>query len=221
MLKTKHKQVVLSVLLVLVLVLGVCGCADRSSDVSSESDSSHLVTDRTDEIGGASTDTNANASNSSVTTTTTTDESDETAQSPNSTTAKKLTTTKHETTTTTKKEETTKKPTTGTSTTSTTKEVTTTTKDPYQTIQLYVKTTYHGYIGYFTKDNSLSSFDPTILGLDENYSYISGYITEYYDIADDENIYFAVDTNVVKYPIFSSIIDNGEGRFMVPVRTRN
>ncbi len=118
-------------------------------------------------------------------------------------------------TTSVKKQETTKNV-----ATTTKNQTTATTKDPYETIQLNVKTTYHGYTGYFTKSMHVKDVDNSILGLPEDYLCVGAYISEYYDVEDDKNIYFAVDTNVVEYPIFSSIIDSAEGRFMVPVRTK-
>lgn len=109
-------------------------------------------------------------------------------------------------------------PTTTTTTTSTT---TTTTNSEYQTIELYVKTTYHGYEGYFSKFNRPDELDPTILGLDADCLYVGSTVTEYYDITDNKNIYFASDSRAISPADLQHKVDNGGGRFSIPVLTTN
>jgi len=100
------------------------------------------------------------------------------------------------TTTTAKPTTTTKKPTTTTKKpTTTTKKSTTTTAPQYKTIELYKKTTYRGYVGYFYRVDDGNGKRLDILGLPEDYDvgYIGGAITEYYDANDGVYIYFALD----------------------------
>lgn len=107
-----------------------------------------------------------------------------------------------------------------TTTATTTKKTTATTKPKYKTIQLNVKTTYFGFEGYFTKNSKANDIDRSILGLPSDYRGVGAVATEYYDVDDDCNVYFAVDTMRVDFIDLKGYVDSGEGRFMVPVKTK-
>ncbi|MBQ4612873.1 MAG: hypothetical protein IJB26_04965 [Clostridia bacterium] len=106
-------------------------------------------------------------------------------------------------------------------TTTTTTTSTTTANGEYLTIKLYVKTTYHGYEGYFSKYNEPDELDPTILGLDAECVYVGSTVTEYYDVTDNSNIYFASDSRAISPADLQHKVDHGGGRFSIPVLTTN
>lgn len=102
----------------------------------------------------------------------------------------------------------------------TTEKTTSSTASKYKTIMLNKKTTYFGFTGYFTKKSNPNDVDRSILGLHSDYIYVGAIVTEYYDVDDDENVYFAVDTMSVDFIDLMGYVDGGKGRFMVPVKTK-
>lgn len=204
---------------------------DAANDIDSAvNDAKDKVNDAKDKVDSAKDKVNSWKDNLTSKKTKTTNTTVATKNKTDATTKKSTVTTKKTNSTTSKNNavatkkttKSTKKTTVSTKKTNktTTKKTIATTAPKYKTIQLNVKTTYFGYTGYFTKDSSPTHINNSILGLSDGHTSVGALVTEYYDVSDGNYIYFACDTTVVRPPIFKSYIDNGNGRFTIPVKTK-
>lgn len=179
-----------AILLAVIMLFSLCGCGGDETTASDVSAPTYTTTTTEDTTTTTeSTTTTTEDETTTVTTTAPTSTSTTTGDTTTTTTATTTTEVTATTTTTAKPTTTTKKPTT------TTKKPTTTTAPQYKTIELYKKTTYRGYVGYFYRVDDGNGKRLDILGLPEDYDvgYIGGAITEYYDVNDGVYIYFALD----------------------------
>ena len=91
---------------------------------------------------------------------------------------------------------------------------------PYKTVTLNKKTTYYGYVGYFTLNGYVDDVDLPFYNLGTESNPKALYSTEYYCIEFDKPIYFACDKSKVKQQDFMKYVNQvGQGKTRVSIFT--